>query len=94
MPTPPTPRDWSVPITSEGRAGGIDYTDPAGTLHLEWEFAMSPVLAYTLPPTWPAWAKGREKEILERIGSEMIRQKAEGYKAVILSDDTIEIRKR
>jgi hypothetical protein len=92
MPSTLEPADWSVTITSEGRAGGIDYTDPAGTVHLEWEFATSPVLVYTLPPNWPAWAKGREKQILERIGSEMVRQKAQGHRAVILRDDTIEIR--
>ena len=78
--------DFQVEISQEGRGGGIVYREPGGEYSTWWEFgAGAGVLAFiavTDPQRWDRqipWASGRRDEILLRIASEIIRQKAPGY---------------
>jgi hypothetical protein len=71
-----------VEITQEGRGGGIRYLEDGHTISFDWEFAMSPALALVWGPStaqWDTrypWAAGRQQEIYEFVGSEIVRQKA------------------
>jgi hypothetical protein len=76
-----------VEIRDGGRAGSITYQEGLHTLHLDWEFALSPALAIINGPTaseWERlgeWAAGRQEEIFQHVAAEVIRQKASGHTA-------------
>ncbi len=71
-----------VEITQGGRGGGITYREGTLRIPFDWEFAMSPTLALIWGPKaagWDAafpWAAGRQREVYEFVGSEVVRQKA------------------
>ena len=71
-----------VDISTTGRGGGITYREGERTIPFDWEFGMSPALALVWGPTradWDTrypWASGRQASIYERVGEEVVRQKA------------------
>lgn len=84
---------FQVEITQEGRSGGIVYRETGGEFSTWWEFAgghdVVAFLAVPTPEQWDRqlpWATGRRGEILDRIGSEVIRQKASSCRYTIEDD--------
>ena len=82
-------RDWSVEVAERGRDGHVYYHEPAGTITFYWEFGGGDVVAIisgdsekTRKKNHP-WAASRYREILERVASEVIRQKAPNCRAEI-----------
>lgn len=75
----------TVEIEQTGRGGSIYYHEKEHTITFGWEFAMPPALALIFGPTsqiWDSahpWAAGRQREIFELVGAEIVRQKAPGY---------------
>lgn len=75
----------SVTITTEGRGGSIHYHEGDETVAFHWEFALPPALALIFGPPaagWDRsrpWAAGRQAEIYEFVGREVVRRKAAGY---------------
>jgi hypothetical protein len=75
---------WSVEIHQRGRNGTIDYREENNVLSVDWEFGGREVVAIistsaTTTGEWDRmypWAAGRQHEIMKRIGSETVRQKA------------------
>ncbi|MEO8140858.1 MAG: hypothetical protein ABI742_14485 [Gemmatimonadota bacterium] len=73
-----------VSITQTGRGGGIHYREGRHSIPFDWEFAMSPALALIWGPKaaqWDArfpWAAGRQAQIYDFVGAEVVRQKASG----------------
>lgn len=71
-----------VEITEGGRGGGITYREGTLSIPFDWEFAMSPTLALIWGPKaagWDTsfpWAAGRQREVYDFVGSEVVRQKA------------------
>jgi hypothetical protein len=71
-----------VEVTTTGRGGGITYREGDRSIAFDWEFGMTPALALVWGPArahWDAqvpWAPGRQKEIYEFVGAEVVRQKA------------------
>ena len=70
-------------ITQDGRGGNIVYRQTGSELSTWWEFAAGDrvvvFIAVPTPGEWDRqvpWAVGRRAEILARVGSEAIRQKA------------------
>jgi hypothetical protein len=84
LPSPlPPDAPWRVIIRTRGRSGFIDYIEGPNSLSIEWEFGGSVVaIVYApVPADWDrqhAWAAGRRSEIMERIGVEVVRQRARG----------------
>lgn len=78
--------DPSVEITQSGRGGSIYYHEGTRTISFDWEFAASPALAVIIGPSaavWDQmhiWAAGRQNEIYNLVGVEVIRQKAPGFR--------------
>jgi len=90
--------DPKVEITQSGRGGTIYYHEETRTISFEWEFAASPALAVIRGPSaavWDqmhVWAAGRQEEIYDLVGAEVLRQKAPGYKfSADLENGTITI---
>lgn len=84
-------------ITEGGRSGDIVYRESGGAYSTWWEFAAGPrVLAFIAVPSpdwWDRqvpWAAGRREEILVRIASEVIRQKAPAH-GYAVGDEYIDI---
>ncbi|MCB1123780.1 MAG: hypothetical protein KJT03_19655 [Verrucomicrobiae bacterium] len=81
--------DWWVEIKENGRAGTIEYSEPAGRLSLFWEFGGSNTIASISGGNLDEWATryphavDRRNAILQRIAEEVIRQKAPGSRAEI-----------
>jgi hypothetical protein len=77
--------DPIVEIEQSGRGGSIYYRADEHSITFGWEFATPPALALIFGPTsqvWESeypWAKGRQREIFEFVGAEVVRQKAPGY---------------
>ena len=75
----------SVEIEQSGRGGSIYYREDEHSIAFGWEFALPPALVLILGPTsqvWNSahpWAAGRQREIFEFVGAEVVRQKAPGY---------------
>src|SRR5262249_34812364 len=73
-----------VTITQSGRGGSIVYDEDGRSVPFDWEFALPPTLALIWGPqasTWDAdypWAVGRQREVYEFVGSEVVRQKTLG----------------
>ncbi len=91
--------NWRVEITQSGRGGSIlYYTEGVQTpIDFSWEFGGSVVAIIFCPAaaTWDnnyPWAKGQRAMILERVGQDVIRQRAPNSKYTIESDDIILIR--
>ena len=77
-----TPGHWAVTIQERGRDGTVVYRDAHGSIPCSWEFcggeAVAAVSVGTLAE-WQAkhpWAVPRRADIVARIGSEVIRQRA------------------
>ncbi|MES2625407.1 MAG: hypothetical protein V4628_09020 [Pseudomonadota bacterium] len=74
--------NWRVKVTENGRCGSVLYTEPAGSLSFSWEFGGGNTVASIYVETEDAWrtkhpwAAERRIEILQRIASEVIRQKS------------------
>jgi hypothetical protein len=74
----------TLEITQSGRSGSIYYREGKNTITFDWEFQLSPVLALisgpeskTFDEKFP-WAAGRQAEIFDFVGEEVLRQKADG----------------
>jgi hypothetical protein len=73
---------FSVSISERGRDGYVRYRDGGGTLDFYWELGGGDVITLVSVGTaeeWRArhpWAFERRAEILARIGSELVRQRA------------------
>jgi hypothetical protein len=73
-----------VEITEQGRGGRISYREGEHVITFDWDFAMSPALALLWGPKqagWDEalpWAAGRQREIFEFVGADVVRQKASG----------------
>lgn len=73
---------WSVAIEERGRDGTVVYRDDAGEIACHWEFCGGDAVAAVSVGTvaaWQArhpWAVERRTEIVRRIGSEVLRQRA------------------
>ena len=77
--------DTKIDIEQSGRGGTIIYSEDAGSLSFDWEFATNGADMFVPnPQQWDAncrsrdagWAQGRRQEILERVAEEVRRQKA------------------
>ncbi|MBI3706467.1 MAG: hypothetical protein HY246_02080 [Proteobacteria bacterium] len=72
----------TVDIMSTGRGGSIYYREGGNTAVFDWEFAASPTIAVIFGPTaqvWDLrypWAAGRQAEIFDFVGADVVRQKA------------------
>ena len=70
-----------VEVTISGRGGGIAYSEGEHKIPFDWEFGMSPAIVLAWGPTgaeWDAryaWAAGRQREVYEFVGAEVVRQK-------------------
>jgi hypothetical protein len=75
-------RDWSVDFAERGRDGYVYYREPAGAMTFYWGFGGGDTVAIITvekETKWRKeypWAAARRQEILQRIASEAIRQKA------------------
>lgn len=84
-----TPHAWSVDIVESGPSGTLTYREPGHALGCYWEFGGGETLAIVSvdsQATWDKhhpWTRGRRAEILQRIASEVLRQKAPSYAAQI-----------
>lgn len=73
---------WSVIIEDRGREGTVRYSEPQGAIECYHEIGGGSAVASVRVGTeaeWLArhpWAVARRAEILERIGSELVRQRA------------------
>ena len=82
-------RDWSVEVAERGRDGYVYYRDSAGSISFYWEFGGGDVVAIVSGDRveeWKknhSWAAARRREIMERVASEVIRQKAPNCRAEI-----------
>ena len=78
-----------VEITTSGRGGTISYREGRNLASFDWEFGGGDALAILIGPKsehWDLqnpWATGRQAEIYEFVGAEVIRQQAPGYSADI-----------
>jgi hypothetical protein len=72
----------TVDITTSGRGGRIYYREGGNVVVFDWEFAMPPAIALLLGPkaqVWDRahpWAAGRQAEIFDFVGAEVVRQEA------------------
>ena len=73
---------WQVKIVEKGRYGQIEYVEDGQICRCDWELGGGDTLAILLVPApddWNAnypWAKGRRQEVLNRVVSEVRRQRA------------------
>lgn len=75
---------WRIEIHQHGPCGRIDYLEESHTLSVYWEFGGRDVVAIITSSArndgeWDGkypWAAGRQQEVMNRIGSETVRQKA------------------
>ncbi len=78
-----------VEISQNGRGGSIEYFEGTNRIHFDWEFAMSPTLALILGPVGAhfdknfPWAAGRQEEIFDFVGSDVVRQQAPDHEYTI-----------
>jgi hypothetical protein len=84
---------YKVEITQDGRCGQDIYVEDGKRLPFDWEFSAAGVTIYVpTPQEWDAycekydavWAKGRRREILERVAQEVRRQKVKSARFEIL----------
>lgn len=85
----PASEQWSVEVTSSGRSGSVKYQETLGCISFYWEFGGGETVAsiwiedLTVWSTRYPWAVERRREILERVASEVVRQKAPTCRAEI-----------
>ncbi len=96
--TGPSAPGATVEIATSGRGGSIHYREGGNTAAFDWEFAASPAIALIFGPTAQAWdqqypwAAGRQAEIYDFVGAEVVRQKAEGARCEVdLESGTISV---
>jgi hypothetical protein len=76
-------QNWTVTLHGSGRVGRLEYREGADVLFVDWELGGT-VVAIIMGPSaddWNRlypWATGRQREILERIGSWVVAKKAPG----------------
>jgi hypothetical protein len=81
------PSDWRVEMPIGGRDGYIGYYEGSHAVSFYWEFgggAVVPIIHIGQPSAWSQknpWAADRQREILERVVEEVIRQRAPTCKA-------------
>src|SRR6266498_3749840 len=87
--------NWRVTMTGRGRSGNVMYAEGGGRqAQFYWEMGGGDVvfLISGLPPqSWDSelpWAKGRRREILERVADTIILQEAPNCRAELGDDDT------
>src|ERR1043166_9800663 len=79
--------DWRVEIPTGGRDGYISYYEGPHAASFYWEFGdgnIVVILHVGQSSGWSRqypWATGRQREILERVTQEVIRQRAPTCKA-------------
>jgi hypothetical protein len=79
-----TEAHWEIDIHEHGRSGIIDYREGDHRASVEWELGGGEVVAIVTSVSTKAWSRmfpwaaGRQREILERIGAELIARKAPG----------------
>jgi hypothetical protein len=84
-----TPSDWRVEMPMGGRDGYIGYYEGPHAASFYWEFGGDDVVVILhigQPSGWSRqhpWAADRQREILERVTQEVIRQRAPTCKADI-----------
>jgi len=84
---------WSVDFSERGRDGYVYYREPAFTITFYWEFGGGDTVAIITPEKeakWRKdypWASARRQEILQRVASEVVRQKAPSCRAEIDGKD-------
>jgi hypothetical protein len=72
----------TVEISESGSGGSIEYREGAHSVRFEWEFAMPPALALifgTAAKLWDTqypWAAGRQEEIYDFVGREVLSRRA------------------
>lgn len=86
-------------IQEQGRSGSVIYHEPGGSINFPWEFGGNNVVAtiyFDNEAAWRthySWAADRRSEILQRVASEVIRQRAPGCHAeIVQSSGWINIR--
>lgn len=95
-----TRNDWNVRIGEQGRGGTVVYREPGGELRFWWEFGGGDAVALINVGTavdWAThhpWAAPRREEILDRVASEVIRQRAPSCKAEFDPSGWIALRPR
>jgi hypothetical protein len=84
-----------VEIVTSGRGGSVVYREGSRTVDFSWEFAMPPALALLFGPSalrWKhalSWAVGRQAEIFDTVGKEVVRQQAPGGEFIVDLDTGI-----
>ncbi len=82
MQTTPSTEKWSVEFEPAGRDGYLFYREGTLELPFYWEFGGGDTVAIVRaddPGKFTmrhSWITGREREILERVAGEVIRQRA------------------
>lgn len=82
-------RGWSVDVAERGRDGHVYYRESAGTITFYWEFGGGDVVAIVSGGRGKDWEKNypwaavRRGEIMARVASEVVRQKAPSCRADI-----------
>lgn len=68
---------WRVTMNTTARPGTVRYGESDDSVDFLWEFGSGNVVAEISPCTpWPSSFAQRRREILSRVASEVIRQKA------------------
>jgi hypothetical protein len=73
-----------VEIETRGRGGSIAYIEGDHRVGFDWEFALPPAIALIFGPkarhwdTVVPWAAGRQAEIYDTVGAEVVRQQVPG----------------
>lgn len=76
------PHPWTVTIEELGRGGTVRYRETEGVIACDWEFSGGDTIASIRVGTeaeWRAshpWAVARRAQIVDRIGGDVIRQRA------------------
>lgn len=79
--------NWRVEIEQQGRGGRVYYyeVEHSTPISFDWEFGEGDTVALIFCPSatsWNAnypWAENRRSVILDRVGKEIIRQRAQSH---------------
>ena len=86
---PPSTEKWSVECEPVGKSGYVFYHEGSRELPLYWEYGGGDVVVIVRADDpskfWMRhpWIAGREREILERVAAEVVRQRAPSCRADI-----------
>jgi hypothetical protein len=81
--------EWSVHVEGSGPSGSVLYHENAGCISFYWEFGGRDtvvIIHVDDQAAWSTrhpWATERRREILQRVASEIVRQKAPTCRADI-----------